>query len=73
VIDNVFISAIYIVYTGKYSEAQRLFEDSLAICEELLGAAHPATALCLNNLAGLMQASGQTDVALNMYMQVGGG
>ena len=38
---------------GRYAEAQPLYERSLAIWEQTLGADHPSVATSLNNLAGL--------------------
>ncbi len=42
-----------------YSEAEPLYGRSLAIREQQLGANHPATAITLNNLAGLFESMGR--------------
>lgn len=42
-------------------------EDSLFLCEELLGPMHPATAVTLNNLAGLLHSCALYDQALPIY------
>ena len=54
-------------YQGNYTEAQRLMEDALFTCEELLGPLHPATAVTLNNLAGLLHSLSLYDKALPIY------
>lgn len=42
-------------------------EDALFTCEELLGPLHPATAVTLNNLAGLLHSLSLYDKALPIY------
>src|SRR5439155_97289 len=44
---------------GKYAEAQPLFEKTLAIWHQVLGEAHPDTALSYNNVASNLQAQGK--------------
>jgi len=61
-IDNPFF-----VFQGNFPEAQRLLEDALFMCEELLGPLHPATAISLNNLAGLLHSCGNYEAALPIY------
>ena len=70
--DKLFINALYYVflarfYQGNYTEAQRLMEDALFTCEELLGPLHPATAVTLNNLAGLLHSLTLYEKALPIY------
>jgi tetratricopeptide (TPR) repeat protein len=43
---------------AAYSEAKRLFESALAICEKVLGPKHPDTATNLNDLALLLRDQG---------------
>ena len=38
---------------GKYEEAEPLYKRALELYEQHYGSQHPATALGLNNLAGL--------------------
>ena len=66
--------------TGRYSEAEPLFEEALSIRRRLLGADHPDTAVSLNNLAGLYRIQGRYDdaeplfeEALSIRARVGGG
>jgi len=44
---------------GRYSDAEPLFRQSLAIREQMLGRQHPDVAVSLNNLAALYQAQGR--------------
>ena len=44
---------------GRYSEAEPLFIDALALRKRLLGDDHPAVASSLNNLAGLYKNQGR--------------
>jgi tetratricopeptide (TPR) repeat protein len=52
---------------GRYAAAEPLYARSLAISEEQLGANHPATALGLNNLAGLYESMGRYAAAEPLY------
>jgi tetratricopeptide (TPR) repeat protein len=52
---------------GKYTEAEPLFKQALAIREQRLGPQHPDTAQSLNNLAGLYQAQGKYAEAEPLY------
>lgn len=58
---------LFLLLQGNYSEAQKLLEDALYICEDLLGPLHPSTAVSLNNLAGLLHSCGAYDQALPIY------
>ena len=49
----------YLKTRGRYSDAQRLYEQALAIREQVLGELHPSTATSLNNLAALHRAQGK--------------
>jgi tetratricopeptide (TPR) repeat protein len=51
--------ARFLYYAGRYGRfVEYLFRKSLAIIEKTEGTDHPEAALCLNNLALLLQASG---------------
>jgi tetratricopeptide (TPR) repeat protein len=52
---------------ATYVEARPLFERALAICENVLGAEHPDTAMSLNNLATLLQAQGDLAAARPLF------
>jgi tetratricopeptide (TPR) repeat protein len=52
---------------GRYSEAEPLYRRALAIREEQLGATHPSTATCLNNLATLSMKQGRYSEAEPLY------
>eukprot|EP00903_Cladosiphon_okamuranus_P012113 g11365.t2 len=52
---------------GKYAEAQALFENSLAVCEKVLGADHPYVASSLNSLASLKKSQGKYVDAEGLY------
>ena len=54
---------------GRYSEAEPLYQRSLAIWEQQLGADHPDTATSLNNLAGLYRAQGRYSEAEPLYQR----
>jgi tetratricopeptide (TPR) repeat protein len=45
--------------TGRYAEAEPLYERAIAIDETALGPEHPQLATDLNNLAGLYQETGR--------------
>ncbi len=49
----------YLHEQGRYSEAEPLYERSLSIREQQLGADHPTVASSLNNLAELYQSQGR--------------
>ncbi len=52
---------------GRYSEAEPLYNRSLAITKEQLGDNHPSTATSLNNLALLYQSQGRYSEAEPLY------
>jgi Flp pilus assembly protein TadD len=41
---------------GRYTEAERLYLQALAIVRQQMGESDPMTALCLNNLGALYKA-----------------
>lgn len=43
--------AFHLQSEGRYSEAELLFRDALAICEKAVGPEHKSTAACLDNVA----------------------
>ena len=45
--------------TGRYAQAEPLFQRAIAIGEKTLGPEHPDLATGLNNLAGLYQDTGR--------------
>ncbi len=45
--------------TGRYAEAEPLYQRAIAIAETTLGPEHPDLAIWLNNLANLYQATGR--------------
>ncbi|MDW8214523.1 MAG: tetratricopeptide repeat protein, partial [Roseiflexaceae bacterium] len=49
---------------GEYAAARPLYERALAIVEQALGAAHPHTAVSLNNLAVLLAHQQKFDQAI---------
>jgi Tfp pilus assembly protein PilF len=51
------------------TEARRLFERSLNIFENTLGASHPGTDAILNNLGTLLQEGGDTTGALSLLQR----
>ena len=54
---------------GRYSEAEPLYQRSLSIREQQLGADHPDTAQSLNNLAELYRAMGRYSDAEPLYQR----
>ncbi|MEI8252021.1 MAG: tetratricopeptide repeat protein, partial [Synechococcus sp. ELA057] len=52
---------------GKYAAAEPLYRRALVIREKVLGPAHPAVALSLNNLAVLLNDQGQYAAAETLY------
>ncbi|MEG3949160.1 tetratricopeptide repeat protein, partial [Microcoleus sp. SVA1_A4] len=55
--------------TRRYREAEELYERSLSIGEQQLGANHPDTATSLNNLAALYYAMGRYEEAEPLYVR----
>jgi CHAT domain-containing protein len=54
---------------GRYSEAEPLYKQALAIRKQQLGDNHPDTATSLNNLAALYQSQGRYSEAEPLYKQ----
>jgi tetratricopeptide (TPR) repeat protein/transcriptional regulator with XRE-family HTH domain len=54
---------------GLYFLAKPLYESTLDICEQQLGADHPDTATSLGNLAGLYYAQGKYESAEPLYQR----
>jgi tetratricopeptide (TPR) repeat protein len=54
---------------GRYGEAEPLYQRSLQIVEQQLGADHPDVATSLNNLAGLYKAQGRYGEAEPLYLR----
>ncbi len=54
---------------GRYTEAEPLLHQALAMLQEILPEKHPAIANSLNNLAALYQAKGDTNLAIEYLTQ----
>ena len=54
---------------GRYSEAEPLYQQALALRQRLLGDDHPAVATSLNNLAALYRSQGRYSEAEPLYQQ----
>ncbi|MGG6241016.1 tetratricopeptide repeat protein [Nodosilinea sp. AN01ver1] len=59
--------AIYLSERGRYSGAEPLYQDALAMRKRLLGDEHPAVATSLNNLAMLYDNQGRYGEAEPLY------
>ncbi|WP_138498506.1 tetratricopeptide repeat protein [Nostoc sp. PA-18-2419] len=55
--------------TGRYTEAEPLYQQALQLIKCLLGENHPAFATSLNNLAGIYKSTGQYNKAELLYQQ----
>ncbi|WP_392530520.1 tetratricopeptide repeat protein [Nostoc sp. C117] len=55
--------------TGRYREAEPLYQEALQLRKRLLGENHPSFATSLNNLAGLYKSTGQYTKAELLYQQ----
>ncbi|MDB9506568.1 CHAT domain-containing protein, partial [Microcystis aeruginosa CS-338/01] len=62
------LAALYRVQ-GRYSEAEPLYKQALAIRKQQLGDNHPDTAQSLNNLAALYRVQGRYSEAEPLYKQ----
>jgi len=58
---------------GDTAEAMALFETAADVSKEVLGAFHPDTLGCLNNLAYLLESTGQYAQAEPLYLPYGSG
>ena len=56
-------------YTGRYSDAEPLYDQALLITRRVLGADHLDTASSLNNLVGLCYEQGRYAKATPVYME----
>jgi hypothetical protein len=54
---------------GRYSEAEPLYLQALALKRSLLGEQHPSLATSLNNLAALYKSQGRYEEAEPLYLQ----
>ncbi|QLE58296.1 tetratricopeptide repeat protein [Nostoc sp. TCL26-01] len=54
---------------GRYSEAEPLYIQALALYRKLLGEEHPSVAMSLNNLAYLYKSQGRYSEAEPLYIQ----
>lgn len=55
---------------GKYSEAERLYNQAVSIWEKTLGPKHPYIGQSLNNLGGLLKSLGRYDEAISLYNRI---
>ena len=55
--------------TGRYEQAEPLFQRAIAIGEKTLRPEHPGVARFLNNLAALYQATGRYEQAEPLYQR----
>ena len=53
----------------RYEEAEPLYREALEIGRETLGERHPDYAIRLNNLAGLLEATGRYEEAEPLYRE----
>ncbi|MEH2226973.1 tetratricopeptide repeat protein, partial [Nostoc sp.] len=54
---------------GRYSDAEPLLIEALAMRKRLLGDEHPSVATSLNNLAGLYDSQGRYSDAEPLYIE----
>ena len=47
------------INTGRYEDAEPLYDEALSIRRRVLGADHPDTAISLNNLAAFVSTQGR--------------
>ena len=55
--------------TGRYSDAEPLYDQALSITRRVLGTDHLDTAVSLNNLAGLYYEQGRYAKTAPLYME----
>ena len=54
---------------GRYSEAEPLCVEALAMRKKMLGEEHPSVATSINNLAFLYSSQGRYDLAEPLYVE----
>lgn len=54
---------------GRYTEARRVLDTALALKESLLGAKHPQVAVTLNNIANVLQETGDSSGAERVHLR----
>jgi tetratricopeptide (TPR) repeat protein len=59
----------FTVLKGRYSEAEPLYQQALALRQKLLGDEHPDVATSFNNLAALYESQGRYSEAEPLYQQ----
>ena len=62
-------AGVFLKEQGRYREAELLYQRSLAIREQMVGASHPITASVLNNLAELYREQGMYREAEPFYQR----
>jgi tetratricopeptide (TPR) repeat protein len=62
-------SGIYLFQRGQYRESEALFQQTLAICERVLGPEESSTLQALNNLAILYRNQGKYEQAEQLYQR----
>ncbi|XP_028712947.1 tetratricopeptide repeat protein 19, mitochondrial isoform X2 [Peromyscus leucopus] len=60
--------ARYLLFSGHLSQAQRMYEKALQICQGIQGERHPQTIVLMSDLATTLDAQGRFDDAY-IYMQ----
>nr|BAB28813.2 unnamed protein product [Mus musculus] len=60
--------ARYLLFSKQLSQAQRMYEKALQICQEIQGERHPQTIVLMSDLATTLDAQGHFDDAY-IYMQ----
>lgn len=53
---------------GKYSEAEPIFRQALALSEKVLGTDHPNTLISMNNVALLLTSQGKYNEAKSLFI-----
>ncbi|XP_055449989.1 tetratricopeptide repeat protein 19, mitochondrial isoform X4 [Psammomys obesus] len=60
--------ARYLLFSNQLSQAQRMYEKALKICQEIQGERHPQTIVLMSDLATTLDAQGRFDDAY-LHMQ----
>ncbi len=55
---------------GKFTDAERLYNQAISIWERTLGPKHPYIGQCLNNLGGLLKSLGRYNEAIKLYNRI---